>query len=99
MRVFVGILGLLFVAAFLSACGATTQAPRPEIRTQTVNVPVRQPCVPAELSPAPAYPDTDDALRAAPDAAERYRLVAAGRLLRITRNETLETVVKGCLTQ
>ena len=95
MRVFVGILGLLFVAAFLSGCG-TTQTPRPEIRTVTVNVPVPQPCVPAELSPAPTYPDTDDALRAAPDAAERYRLVAAGRLLRITRNEILETVVKGC---
>ena len=89
------ILGLLILESFLSG-GGTTQTPRPEIRTVTVNVPVPQPCVPAELSPAPTYPDTDDALRAAPDAAERYRLVAAGRLLRITRNEILETVVKGC---
>lgn len=84
-----GVLGLL------SGCGAT-QTPRPEIRTVTVNVPVSQPCVPSDLLGEPTYPDTDDALRAAPDAAERYRLVAAGRLLRISRNETLETVAKGC---
>lgn len=91
---FLGIMfGLMFAVAILSGCGHT---PRPEIRTVTVNVPVPQPCVPATLGDAPDYPDTDAKLLAAVDAAERYLLLAAGRALRIARNNELETAVAGC---
>ena len=79
----------------LAGC-ATTQTPEPVVRTVTVNIPVPAPCVPATLAPAPEYPDTDSALRKATDAAERYLLVFAGRLLRDARLTQLETVVAAC---
>lgn len=79
----------------LAGC-ATPRPPEPVVRTVTVNIPVPAPCVPATLTPAPEYPDTDSALRQAADAAERYLLVAAGRLLRIARLTELETVVAAC---
>lgn len=53
-------------------------------------------CVPRSLSPAPKYPDTDAALRAAPGAADRYQLMAAGRLLRQRRLQELERALAGC---
>lgn len=53
-------------------------------------------CVPKTLAPPPRYPDTDSALRAAPGAADRYQLLAAGRILRQDRLEDLERVIAGC---
>ncbi len=53
-------------------------------------------CVPRGLGAPPRYPDTDAALRAAPGAADRYQLMAAGRLMRQRRLEELERVVAGC---
>lgn len=53
-------------------------------------------CVPRSLSGPPRYPDTDTALRSAPGAADRYQLMAAGRILRQQRLEELERVVAGC---
>jgi hypothetical protein len=53
-------------------------------------------CVPKTLSPAPRYPDTDAALRNAAGAADRYQLMAAGRILRQERLEDLERVVAAC---
>ena len=53
-------------------------------------------CVPRNLPPPPRYPDTDAALRAAPGAADRYQLMAAGRLMRQRRLEELERIVAGC---
>jgi hypothetical protein len=53
-------------------------------------------CVPRSLGPPPRYPDTNAALRAAPGAADRYQLMAAGRLLREERLEELERVIAGC---
>jgi hypothetical protein len=53
-------------------------------------------CVPRSLGAAPRYPDTDAALREAPGAADRYQLMAAGRLMRQRRLEELERVVAGC---
>lgn len=53
-------------------------------------------CVPKTLGPPPRYPDTDAALRGAPGAADRYQLMAAGRILRQQRLEELERVVAGC---
>jgi hypothetical protein len=53
-------------------------------------------CVPRSLAPAPRYPDSDTTLRSAPGAADRYQMMAAGRLLRQQRLNELERVIAGC---
>lgn len=53
-------------------------------------------CVPKTLGPPPRYPDTDAALRAAPGAADRYQLLAAGRILREKRLDELERAIAAC---
>lgn len=53
-------------------------------------------CVPRTLPGPPRYPDSDAALRNAPGAADRYQLMAAGRLMRQKRLEELERVIAGC---
>ena len=50
-----------------------------------VPVPVKEACVPKAFPHAPKYPDSDTALRDAGGAADRYQLMAAGRLLRDRR--------------
>lgn len=84
---------LLPVALVLTGC-ATTQ--EPTVRTVYVDRPVALECVPANLDPAPTYPDTNEALKQAPDAADRYALIAAGRLLRDARLAELEPVILTC---
>jgi hypothetical protein len=71
-------------------------APPPQTRVVQVRVPTPVKCVPDDLGPAPAYPDTDRALRDAGGAADRYQLLAAGRLLRDARLRRLEEVVRHC---
>jgi len=83
-------------ALFLTGCAHDQARPPERIVTVDRPVPVSSPCVPAYLGPAPIYPDSDEALRSAPSAAERYQLFAAGRPLRVTRLNDLETVVAGC---
>lgn len=53
-------------------------------------------CVPRNLPPPPRYPDTDAALRGAAGAADRYQLMAAGRILRQQRLADLERIVQNC---
>ena len=75
-----------------------TPAPPPaaaEPAPRVIRLPARS-CVPRNLPPAPRYPDTDQALRSAAGAADRYQLLAAGRLLRQRRLEDLERVVAAC---
>jgi len=81
----------------LSGCTATPH-PEAEPRIVTVDkmVPVASPCVPATLGSAPDYPDTDEALKTASGPAQRYKLIGAGRPLRIARLNELEGVVAGC---
>jgi hypothetical protein len=57
---------------------------------------VKAACVPRSLPPAPRYPDTASALRTAGGAADRYQLLAAGRILRARRLAVLERVIDGC---
>lgn len=80
---------------FLAGC-ATTRPAEPTVVTQKVDVPVAVSCVPANLPDAPQYVDTDAALKAAPDAAERFRLIAAGRLQRQSRLAVVEPVINSC---
>jgi hypothetical protein len=53
-------------------------------------------CVPKTFPRAPKYPDTDAALLDAGGAADRYQLMAAGRVLRSLRLAELEKIVEGC---
>jgi len=69
---------------------------QPKAAPVIVSKPVK--CVPDDLGPPPAYPDTDTALRDAGGAADRYQLIAAGRLLRQQRLQKLEETVKRCRT-
>lgn len=82
----------LALCVSLSAC-ATIE---PKIITREVKVPVVLPCVGQSVPQPPAYPDTNDALKAAPNAASRYTLMAAGREKRSARLDLLERVVDIC---
>ena len=89
---------ILAPLALLGACKTTeVRTPEPQVVTVEVPVPVSSPCVPRELpANAPEYVDTDAALRAAQDAAERMQLLFAGRQQRTARLNQLEPVVAGC---
>jgi hypothetical protein len=71
--------------------------PTPLIRPPPPPPPAKS-CVPKTLPPPPRYPDSDAALRNAAGAADRYQLMAAGRILRAQRLDDLERVVAGCRT-
>jgi len=75
-----------------------TPAPPPPPRVAPPPPPqtIVKSCVPKSLAPPPRYPDTDAALRNSAGAADRYQLMAAGRILREQRLEELERVVSGC---
>lgn len=83
---------LIAAAIWLAGCG-TPPAPRIEVRE--VKIPVAVACA-ADPGPAPAYPDTDEALRNAPDVATGVRLLMAGRVLRMARENVLEAANSGC---
>lgn len=90
-------IGRIALASTLLLAGGCTKTVYKDrfINTETA-IPVGSPCVPSNLGTEPTYPDTDEALRVAADAAERYQLTAAGRKLRIARLNELEPVVAGC---
>ena len=71
-------------------------APPPKEVIIKVPVPVKEACVPKGFPRAPRYPDNDVALRDAGGAADRYQLMAAGRLLRDRRLAELEKQVDAC---
>jgi hypothetical protein len=80
------------------AVAAAPPKPRPPPKAVVVKVPVpvKTDCLPKAFPRAPSYPDTDAALLAAGGAADRYQLMAAGRILRDKRLAELEKVVDGC---
>lgn len=89
----VPLLGIVLVA-----CGTTGQPPKPQpvIKTVEVLVPVAKSCVPKNLAAPPVYVDSDEALKAAKGPAERYLLMAAGRLQRIARLGEVEPTIEIC---
>lgn len=103
-------LGALAAAATLTACAGLPPRPFPPVarapeappppapppKVVRVYVPKPIKCVPEDLGPPPAYPDSDAALRDAGGAADRYQLLAAGRILREQRLTRLEEVVRRC---
>jgi hypothetical protein len=75
---------------------AAAPAPPPKEVVIRAPAPPRPACVPKTFPRPPKYPDTDAALRDAGGAADRYQLLAAGRLLRDRRLAELEKVIEGC---
>jgi hypothetical protein len=71
-------------------------APASPQKVVRVLVPKPVKCVPEDIGPPPAYPDSDAALRQAGGAADRYQLMAAGRILRQERLQKLEEAVRRC---
>lgn len=95
------LLGACATAKPPAAVNTLAAAPAPPeaavvTREVVVKVPVKTACVPRSLPPAPKYPDSETALRDAGGAADRYQLLAAGRLLRARRLAMLERVVEAC---
>lgn len=91
---------LLLGATALAAC-ATGTPPEPlEPAVRTVEVKVAQP-VPcpalAALGEEPAYPDTDEAILAAPGPAARAALYAEGRKMRVKRLAEYVAAKLGCI--
>jgi hypothetical protein len=85
--------GALFGVCFtLSAC---TSAGGGVPTVRTLDVPIAVPCR-ADIGPEPEWPDTDRALKSAPDLFARVRLLAAGRLLRIARDRELSAALEAC---
>ncbi|HEX3699349.1 MAG TPA: hypothetical protein VHV27_01620 [Phenylobacterium sp.] len=80
--------------AAAKVAGPPPAAPAPRVVRLHAPKPVR--CVPQDLGPPPAYPDSEAALRDADGAADRYQLLAAGRILRAERLAKLEEVVRRC---
>jgi len=87
----VKLFALILAGLVLTGC-ASASAPPPTI----VKVPVPVPCVSDQLPGPEDYPDTAEALRAAPDLAEFTRLLAAGWPLRNARLTALEAAVQAC---
>jgi hypothetical protein len=87
------------VLLLVTGCAAAPERPRPEpeIRTVEVQIPVVVACPAlARLGPEPAYPDTAEALRAAPNIYVRTQLLLAGRGLRIARQAAVEAALAAC---
>jgi len=84
---------IAFVLVMAYGCAG---APREIVRTVEVQVPVTVPCA-RSLPPEPAWYDTADKLRAAPNHDERVRLLLLGRFQRDQRITDLGASLAGCL--
>jgi hypothetical protein len=84
--------GCLAALVLLAACASPRER---AVRTVEVRIPVATACDP-KVGAAPDYPDTDQALKAAPGLFERVRLLLAGRELRRAREAELEAGIRGC---
>lgn len=83
-----------FLALALTACA--THPPEPKIVTKTVEVPVAVTCPDKRLA-APIYPDTPEAVQAAPDIFARVQLILEGRALRDERLKEDDRQIQACV--
>ncbi|GCE89058.1 hypothetical protein MSKU15_0659 [Komagataeibacter diospyri] len=87
----------LAILVCLSSCSsAEKHAPEAVLESVQEKEPIAVSCVPADLAPAPSYPDSNSALQYATGPAQRYALLYAGRKLRDARLHELEPIVAGC---
>lgn len=91
-----GVWVLIGLALFSCVGCSTVGRPEPVVETVTVDAPVARSCVPPALGEAPAYIDTDAALKAAGGPEDRYQMVIAGRVQRNARLGEAEPVIRGC---
>ena len=84
----------LLLASLLAACASAPPIEQ-SVQVRTVEIPTPVHCRP-DLGPEPAYPDTDAALKAAPDLFARVRLLLAGRLMRIARDQEKSAALQAC---
>jgi hypothetical protein len=86
---------LMFICILcVYGCAAPVQPPLPPI---TIKVPVAVACIKDHSAlAAPNFPDTDAALKAAPNVFERVKLIVSGRLLRMAYEVKLEAALSGC---
>jgi hypothetical protein len=89
--------GLLAIWSLTTAGMCVHDTPPGAVVTQVVDVPVPVPCDP-KVSPRPAYPDTDAALRGAADDVQRM-LLWAGRKVRDGYIGELEGGLAACKAQ
>lgn len=85
----------LGLAALVILGGCATVSPVPPVKTVTVDVPVAVHCNPV-TGPDPEYPDSDAALKAAPDLFTRVKLLLEGRLMRAEREHELQVALTAC---
>jgi hypothetical protein len=88
-------LSAIWLLCVAGACATTGEPPAPHVMVHTVPVPVPVRCTP-NLGPEPLYPDTDAALRAAPNLFARVKLLVAGRLMRIQRDAEKTAALQAC---
>ncbi len=79
----------------LSACAAVP-TPDPKVIYRDNPVVVTEKCKPDPAPTKPDFADSDAALKAAPNMAERARLYVIGRLQRIAYEGELEAALSGC---
>lgn len=91
------LLALVAAGVLLTGCaGAAKRAPEPIVVTKEVKVEVAVSCVPAKLGEPPTYVDSDEALRTAAGAEDRYQLLYAGRKQRVARSAEVEPIITTC---
>lgn len=91
-------LSVIPILLVIAGC-ATAKTPEPIVVTKPYAVPVAVACVPDTYDrKQPDYVDSNAALKAAADAAERYWLLWAGRSQRMARENENEVVIAGCLS-
>jgi hypothetical protein len=84
-----------WITCFAAAgCAAIHQSPA---STHLVQVPLAVPCG-FDVGPEPTWPDSDEALRLAPDLFHRVKLLVAGRVLRIAHENELSAALQACGT-
>lgn len=87
---------ILIAALMLASCAsARPSPPEPVVQIVEVKVPVAVPCAP-DIGPEPTYTDTAEAIAAAPDIYARVRLLVAGRLQRIARDQVKTAALDQC---
>lgn len=87
-------LAAALVAVALVGCATRPPAPAAQVITRDVLIQVPTPC--NATVDRPAFPDTRQALRAAPDIDRAVRLLGAGRALRDAYIAALEGALAAC---
>lgn len=87
---------MLYAALALAAAGCQTPQVEKPVAPVEKAVPTPTACVSNQTPPPSGYPDTDAALKAAKNFAERYGLLARGRILRDQRLAEVEPLIQAC---